>query len=97
MVITAQYSTTQWLAGQDQACHEFVFKLSVLQVDAGGNKFQSVADLIASEKAARAARRGGAEVATSEEETVSDLTAHCDHCSLLTAFIHGLTYSCSKS
>lgn len=41
------------------------------QVDGStGNKFQSVAELIATEKAARAARRGGAGVQVSEEETV---------------------------
>lgn len=43
--------------------------LCALQVDGTGNKFQSVAELIATEKAARAARAGKVEV--SEEETVS--------------------------
>jgi hypothetical protein len=44
-----------------------------MQVDgSSGSKFQSVAELMATEKAARAARRGGADaVAISEEETVS--------------------------
>jgi hypothetical protein len=43
-----------------------------VQVDgSSGNKFQSVAELVATEKAARAARRGGVgTVAVSEEETV---------------------------
>lgn len=42
------------------------------QVDGStGSKFQSISELIATEKAARAARRGGAGVQTSEEETVS--------------------------
>lgn len=43
--------------------------LCALQVDGTGNKFQSVSELIATEKAARAARAGTVEV--SEEETVS--------------------------
>lgn len=43
--------------------------LCALQVDGTGNKFQSVAELIATEKAARAARAGKVEI--SEEETVS--------------------------
>ena len=42
-----------------------------MQVDgSSGAKFQSVQELIASEKAARAARRGGGGVETSEEEKV---------------------------
>lgn len=45
-----------------------------MQVDGStGSKFQSVAELIASEKAARAARTGGADaVVTSEEEKVGE-------------------------
>lgn len=40
------------------------------EVDAQGNKFESIAELIAQEKAARAARRGGGEPQVQEEESV---------------------------
>lgn len=52
-----------------------------VQVDGStGNKFQSVAELIATEKAARAARGGGVQV--SEEETVSGTGSCNSRCSV---------------
>jgi hypothetical protein len=48
-------------------------------VDAHGNKFESIAELIAQEKAARAARRGGGvEVQEEEVRTAKHCVVHLE-------------------